>query len=355
VSIAKDTGQHGAPAAGSAGDVPVSAPEPSPVRSGARTLVVVMAAWLVVGVLALLALGRLVHLDDAVRWPYSAVNALTPVVYLPVYATLAVGFAFRRNLLLLVSVPLMVLHLFWTVPEVLPGHAETPPAGAVKLRVLSSNLLYWNQNADRLGSQLRAEHPDVVVLVEASPLTLGRVEASDALRDYPFREVEPREGAFGAAVYSRFPLSAATAPEVAGVPMLRVTVTVDGSRRFVLYAVHTISPTTGDYTQRWRRQLDYLTAEVHRSRLPVLMAGDFNATRDHRPLRRLVDSGVRDAHDVAGAGWAPSWSARSLVPPLLRIDHVLASPAFSVTGYRTGGSIGSDHLPVIADLAMRAG
>jgi endonuclease/exonuclease/phosphatase (EEP) superfamily protein YafD len=67
-----------------------------------------------------------------------------------------------------------------------------------------------------------------------------------------------------------------------------------------------------------------------------------------------VNSGVRDAHDVVGGGWQPTWNSKSLIlPPVLRIDHVLASPAFAVTGFEVGGDFGSDHRPVIADLAMR--
>jgi endonuclease/exonuclease/phosphatase family metal-dependent hydrolase len=82
------------------------------------------------------------------------------------------------------------------------------------------------------------------------------------------------------------------------------------------------------------------------------MAGDFNATRDHRPFRELRDAGLRDAHDVAHAGWSPTWRAGGLVPPLLRLDHVLASRAFSVTDYQVGDDIGSDHLPITVDLAL---
>jgi endonuclease/exonuclease/phosphatase (EEP) superfamily protein YafD len=130
-------------------------------------------------------------------------------------------------------------------------------------------------------------------------------------------------------------------------------VTVDDRRHFVLYAVHTISPTSSGYARRWRREIDALRAEVKRATLPVVMAGDFNATRDHRPFRRLLDAGVRDAHDVVGAGWTPTWKANSLLlPPVLRIDHVLASPAFAVTGYRAGADIGSDHRPVTVELAL---
>ncbi|OHV37593.1 endonuclease [Pseudofrankia sp. EUN1h] len=311
------------------------------------------AAWLVVGVLSVLALGRLVYLDDALSWPYSALNALTPLLYLPVYAALIVGFGLRRNALMLATVPLIGLHLFWTVPELWPGAAEKAPDGAQQVRVLSANLLYHNTSAGRLGTQIEATHPDIVVLVEASRLTLGEVRKSGALANYRYQLDKSAEGAFGYAVYSRYPLSDWAAPTVGGKPLPRMTVTLGGGRRFVIYPVHTIAPTSAGDTQQWRAQLDQLATEVRGSRLPVVLAGDFNATRDHRPFRRLLSSGVRDAHDAAGTSWSPTWPATTLLPPVLRIDHVLASPAFAVTGYQRGGHDGSDHLPVIADLALR--
>ncbi|ADP79058.1 Endonuclease/exonuclease/phosphatase [Pseudofrankia inefficax] len=309
--------------------------------------------WLVLAVLALLALGRLTHLDDALAYPYSVVNALTPLVYLPAYAAAAVGFGLRRNLLMLAAVPLIGLHLFWTVPELWPSSPDDVPAGAVSVRLLAANLQYSNARAQDLAPQIAAQHPDIVVLEEVSPLTFAGIDGSGALKPYPYRVVHQDLGAFGYAVFSRFPLSAVRAPVVGGEPMARMTVTVGDGQRFELFAVHTISPTTTAYTKRWRAQLDQLAADVRSSPLPVVLAGDFNATRDHRPFRHLLDSGVRDAHDVTGAGWQPTWPADLTLPPVIRIDHVLASPAFAITGYHRGGNDGSDHLPVIANLALR--
>ncbi|CAO5256362.1 endonuclease/exonuclease/phosphatase family protein [Frankia sp. AgKG'84/4] len=356
MTAAQDSGQTApdTPPRTGPDDIPVAPVEPRHRTLPGPAVVITALAWAVAAVLALLAVGRLVHLDDALDWPYSAINALTPLLYLPAYVTLAVSFARRRNLLLILSGALIVIHLFWSLPEVLPGSAENAAPGSARLRVMSANLYYDNAHADRLGAQVRAANPDVLVLLELSPLTLARVNASGALSSFRYHEVRSRDGAFGAAIYSRLPLRDASAPMVGGSMSLRATVEVDEHRRFVMYAVHTISPTTGTYTGRWRTQLSALRQQARTATLPVVMAGDFNATRDHRPLRRLIDSGVRDAHDVVGAGWDPTWSARAvLVPPVLRLDHVLASPAFAVTGFSVGRDFGSDHLPVIADLAMR--
>ncbi len=352
------------PQSGAGSDVPVF-PEDEPGGSGMkgrprsaavlppRTLMIFV-AWVVVGTLGVLTLGRLVHLDDALSWPYSGINAFTPVEYLPAYVALAIAFALRRNRLLVVALLVVIAHLAWTVPEVWPGKPAPAPAGAARLRILTSNLLYTNAQAGGLGSQILGQKPDIVVLEEVTPLTLGALERSGALAGYAYQEVHAQSDPWGVAVFSRFPLVDPQPLSVADLPSLRMTVQVDAQRRFRLFAVHTVSPTNAGYTATWRRQLDNLRADATLTPMPVVLAGDFNATRDHRPFRRLQDAHLRDAHDVVGAGWTPTWNAKSLfTPPLLRIDHVLASTQFAVTGYQAGAEFGSDHKPVIVDLALR--
>lgn len=330
-----------------------TAPAGAPERSGqlARQLVAA-GAWATVTVLALVAAGRLTHLDDAIGWPYPVLNALTPLLYLPAYAAGAVGFALRRGRLMLAATALIAIHLAWVVPEVWPGHPAAAAAAAPRFRLLTANLRYDNANAGELGGQLAASRPDVVVLEELSPLTYGALLDGGALAGYRYRAVQVEQGAFGVGVFSRFPLSGVDLRWVTGLPSLRVTVGLTGGAPFTLFAVHTLSPTSAAYTRRWRVQLADLRRQVLAVDGPVLLAGDFNATEDHRPLRRLISAGLRDAHDAAGAGWAPTWNATTgPIPPIIRIDHVLVSKAFTVTGYRTGTRDGSDHLPIIVDLA----
>jgi endonuclease/exonuclease/phosphatase (EEP) superfamily protein YafD len=331
--------------------VAVAVPARREAAVGRRLLVVSTFALCVCA--AVLAAGRLAHLDDAIAWPYTLINAFTQLVYLPAYAALAVAFAYRRYLLLVLPVLVVAAHLAWTVPEIVPGHAETAPAGAAPVRLMTANLYFENGTAGRLGAQIRAENPDVVVLEEVSKLTLSGVLSSGALDGYPHREADERVGAFGSAVFSRFPLRDADVPFVAGLPSLRLTVDVDAKRSFRLFAVHTLAPVNAEYADRWRAQFDFLNSQARAADLPVVLAGDFNATRDHRPFRRLADAGLRDAHDAAGAGWAPTWNAHGLLPRLLRIDHVMVSDEFAVTGHRVGDAFGGDHVPVTVDLALR--
>jgi endonuclease/exonuclease/phosphatase family metal-dependent hydrolase len=83
------------------------------------------------------------------------------------------------------------------------------------------------------------------------------------------------------------------------------------------------------------------------------MMGDFNATRQHRSFDRLVEEGWDDAGTLRFGGWRGTWPAdRRWLPPLFRIDHVLAGPGIAVCSGRAWNASGSDHRPVSAVLRL---
>ena len=94
---------------------------------------------------------------------------------------------------------------------------------------------------------------------------------------------------------------------------------------------------------------------VRAERLPVLVAGDFNATWGHRAFRRLLGAGLTDAAAARGRPFQMTWRQGRLVPPLTRIDHVLTTDGLAVTAIRTGDGRGSDHRPIVADIVRTAG
>jgi endonuclease/exonuclease/phosphatase family metal-dependent hydrolase len=81
-----------------------------------------------------------------------------------------------------------------------------------------------------------------------------------------------------------------------------------------------------------------------------LLLGDFNATLDHAPLRRLIGSGYRDAADTVGAGLSPTWPADSL--PVVALDHVLADARIGVGAVSTHPVPDTDHRALAATLIL---
>ena len=51
----------------------------------------------------------------------------------------------------------------------------------------------------------------------------------------------------------------------------------------------------------------------------------------------------------------PTWPAHPVVFPQVAIDHILVSPHLVTTRSGVGAAVGSDHLPVVAEIGLRHG
>jgi len=128
----------------------------------------------------------------------------------------------------------------------------------------------------------------------------------------------------------------------------------DGDSGPPLIVAHPSAPTPTNMDW-WLRELEY-AVDLCRSTPGVIVAGDFNATLDHAPMRDL--GGCVDAASEAGrrgAGAFGTWPAS--VPALLGapIDRVLADGAaweVSAVGLVTVGE--SDHRGFVARLVSAA-
>jgi len=116
-----------------------------------------------------------------------------------------------------------------------------------------------------------------------------------------------------------------------------------------LAAVHPGAPTRQVGYRNWQR---YVTTAVGlcRANSYSIVAGDFNATVDHRMLRGLQP--CFDAATRAGRGAEGTWPARLPAVLATPIDHVLMNGRFSVLGTRTARVGTSDHRAVIARVSL---
>jgi endonuclease/exonuclease/phosphatase family metal-dependent hydrolase len=159
----------------------------------------------------------------------------------------------------------------------------------------------------------------------------------------PFREVEAlRPPAEALQSRANFPL--------------RVLVSL-GGRDVAIYTAH---PDTPRSPGRWRSrnlQLAWLGARLaaEDGGRPRLLMGDLNTPPASPWFTALLrEGGVADA---AGGGLRRPTRQPSRHIPLLSllgapVDHVLVSPELGVARFAIGPQVGSDHLPVIADLRL---
>ena len=312
--------------------------------SGTAVLVVVL--WLLLLGTGLFAVLRVSGLEeDSGR--FFALVTLTPVVLLPAYLVLAGGLVLRRWVLTGLALLVVGAHIAWTAPDLRWWRVEQPRTEGEPFTVVAANVRHDNRRIADAAGALRRLDADVLVVTELDP------DVAEALRDTrPHVVADVRVGAFGSGVYSRFPLVDERTFELDGYPALRVDVAAPGGAVTVV-AVHTLQPLADvDVLRRQLRALDRLQVSIRREGREVVLAGDFNATAQHRGFRRLLDHGLRDAHRERGRGWVRTWPADRWHPPFAALDHVLVSDGIAVEGVGSAPIPGSDHRAVTARLAL---
>jgi vancomycin resistance protein VanJ len=109
----------------------------------------------------------------------------------------------------------------------------------------------------------------------------------------------------------------------------------------------------GEIDQRWRESEDAQAMVSASSGSPIL-AGDFNLPADSAIYRRYW-SGYRDAFAEAGLGFGyTEWPKMRKLSFGIRIDHVLTGAGWRCRRCWVGPDVGSDHLPLLADISPAA-
>lgn len=257
----------------------------------------------------------------------------------------------RREVLLWLAGGVMIV----TVLVAMQGPrflADDRPAAGPSFTVAAVNLRLGEADPDDLSRVTDAA--DVVVLTEITEPVADRLEALGLTDRLPYAlDVDlPTRGARGTMVYSRFPLSPARALMDGSVHQNWVTaVAVPEVGRVRLVAVHPRRPYARAET--WLGEQRALRAALPRDPL-IVVAGDFNAVPEHASMINLADHGLTSATDITGDGQLRTFVARGVLPPLIRIDHVLVGEQLTATSTTTLRVDGTDHLGLQAVVARRA-
>jgi endonuclease/exonuclease/phosphatase (EEP) superfamily protein YafD len=234
------------------------------------------------------------------------------------------------------------------LPYVAFGHASATAAGsAPTIKLLSANVLFENHSASRLLEIVREESPDVVLLLEYTPEWAQRV--GELRTAYPHHVEVPAPRAYGLALFSRYELDAATAFTLDEKPAVEARVRTPGGTLEVI-GVHLFAPTSPSRSEMRNRQLDDLAARVAQLRGPLAVLGDFNIT-PYSPFFQdwLARTGLTDTR--RGRAVSPSWPVQL---PLvgIPIDHCAVSKEVVIVAHRRLAAFGSDHYPILAEVAL---
>ncbi|MDQ1569927.1 MAG: hypothetical protein QOF79_601, partial [Actinomycetota bacterium] len=271
-------------------------------------------------------------------------SAISPYLMLAAALALLLFLLHRRWFLAVVAAATVIAAIAVELPLYV---AETNghPA-AVRVRVMTANL-YLGQADPKIVVATAEANADILALQELTPGAVQKLSAAGVDKVFPYRVLDAREEASGTGVWSRFPLKDGRTVTGYWHAMITARAEVEGAAIDpVLFITHLSGPWPMPLKD-WNR--DY-------SRLPgalrdlaktagtgcVMVAGDFNATFDMKPFRRLLEDGYRDAAEQAGAGITATYPANTWAPPVLAIDHVLTHHC-NATSANTVKLPGSDH------------
>ncbi len=251
---------------------------------------------------------------------------------------------------------LAALSIVWFGPFFQPQFVA--PAREPTLRIATYNL--WGGGSshkhvepDNLKSWVEGNRIDVAVFQEVSPEFIALWANADT--DYFYADDVPQRF-----TVSRYPIVESS---VVHNRFLRTVLDVNG-QSIAVYNVHLSYPVEGeprinlpllnvlsryDETKR-NKQIDEFLDWLKKEPLPYIAAGDFNMSQHsikYSSLAVLMDDSWRETRAGLGATWSTETNF-----PLLRLDYVWYSAQLRAVKAELGPDLGSDHLPVIAEIEL---
>ena len=217
-----------------------------------------------------------------------------------------------------------------------------------ELRLLFSIVHILNEQHEKLIELVETEQPDVLVLQEISSRWVRSLETAGL--SLPHKHLVPRNDSFGIGIFSRIPIHMSEVIHFGkSYPSILAVLEIGGERVTIL-TMHPPPPVSEQAAASRNEQLQAAASYFREIQTPKLIIGDLNTTMWSRNYTRFVrESELKNAR--RGFGILPSWP--TYFPPMyIPIDHCLVSHDMTVVDFRTGNDVGSDHLPLIADLSL---
>ncbi|GAA3761745.1 hypothetical protein GCM10022240_12870 [Microbacterium kribbense] len=249
------------------------------------------------------------------------------------------------------------------------GTDALPAKAAASLRVMTWNTEGAATSPETIARTAVAMDADIVTLPETTIDTGAKVAVAMRGLGHPMWAYHTQYGAHGwdassttmlispdLGTYSVIESSADGSSNTSTVPSA-VAMPTDGKGPIIV-AAHAVAPRQ-DYMAAWKHDLQWIADQCSAGN--VILAGDFNATVDHMGGFG-VDGGLmgrcRDAGDATGTGGVGTWPTAMPALAGAPIDHVMATPDWTVTGSVVLTSLdgsGSDHRPLIVQLDPTGG
>jgi endonuclease/exonuclease/phosphatase (EEP) superfamily protein YafD len=254
---------------------------------------------------------------------------------------------FKTLIGIVFTLALLALYSAWPhiVSSDLQGRTFNLAAGEKQLRIAHFNTYKNNLDYDAITTEVLRLDADVVGLLEMSNAKKNAI-LPKLLEKYPYQSNCLQEQHCNQAIVSKIPFGITAAQSLwEGPPYVMIKLGSNFSE-VSIYSVHT---TRFPHSRAQLKQINGLINLLADDPGQKIVMGDFNATLFSRVLSALEKgASLQRITDL------PKWPA-TFQTPQLAIDHIFISEGFRVVGnQQIGMSVGSDHFPIIATLALRS-
>ena len=271
------------------------------------------------------------------RAQYAIVLLLVAVLYGLSYAKLPAALFLAGAVVNLA----LIAPLFYRSPE--------PAASPQDVKIVSFNVQAGNARRSEIVTWLESEDADLIFLTEASsdwdaPLrgaSLGKTVLAEP----------PPDRTFGIIALGPEGTVAQNLMVASRYQVVRVEHTID-DQAVVVFAAHPSNPRNRRLAEERNELLEAIAELVNAESDPVILIGDLNVT----PWSHAFGELTRQAslhNSLEGYGLQASWPSN--YPGLsIPIDHMLHTEELTTVTRDLGPRLGSDHRPLIVEVAIAA-
>ncbi|WP_084038601.1 endonuclease/exonuclease/phosphatase family protein [Demequina sp. NBRC 110053] len=328
---------------GRTADARAESPRPSPSHRTAGRRVATALGWLAIAPAAFAVVARAASLEAG---PLALLVALAPWALLGAAVAVVLAVVGRSAVLAAAAVIVAMPVVLWNAPLWTSGAV---PAGPRALTVATVSMTFGQADPHAVVALVRDHEVDVLAIQELTPEAAEALVAAGLEDELAHDAAYPEPGFTGTGLWSREPLLSETA--VPGFVSRTIRAELDAVGGLTVVAPHPAAPGPWRH-EGWSADTTALVSLLDGIDGPTLVVGDLNLTRDHRAFRDLLDQGLIDAVDQAGAGLPMTFPEQRTAFPFVAIDHVLARDVdFAATDVDTDVVAGSDHRALVVTYA----
>lgn len=224
------------------------------------------------------------------------------------------------------------------------------PQSTPCVRLMVCNVKQSNTNVQAVCDLIEKHDPDIAVFVETDQRWIDALK--DSASKYKYQLAQPMDNTYGMFLISKLRLLDHQIRFLLNeeVPSFDAMVEVGNGDKFRLITVHPEPPLPNNDTIARDAEIAFVGKLVRHDDHPVIVTGDLNdvawstTTRRFLRLSRLVDP-------REGRGQYNTFDARFF---FMRwpLDHLFHSPHFQLINLKRLPFVGSDHFPMLYDLAL---